>query len=327
MPENKPGSLGYQMMKALQALFEPGASRHVAKGHGRDREVISSISTMRSMSADVHQFARFIRGNWPAVKTLDQVQPEHAQAYIEELVRRERTGGRIGRVCASLRKLDLACRKLGIFTPAAPPLLPYRSEGGQGGFHSEPRALAYTQDQAQAIIRHIRPVDPIVARLLMLMTAAGLRVTEACYLRAQDIDLAAGQILLNADGNENRTKGGRPRQVSFLPEMQPFLSEMRTLGDASATGHIFHDRRSLADRAREQVRLACAALTIPCLGTHGFRKTYATEIYHRNRSQGAGDAQALLETSRQLGHNRAVVTRQSYVSPTERKKEDGMDQR
>ena len=85
MSKNSPGSLGYQMMKALQRIFQPGASRHTAKRYRRDRELITGISTMRCMSADVHQFARFIRINWPEVKHLSEVRPEMALAYIEEL--------------------------------------------------------------------------------------------------------------------------------------------------------------------------------------------------------------------------------------------------
>ena len=316
MTEFNPGSLGYQMMKALQTIFSPGASRHTAKRDGQEK--IHSISTMRCMSADVHQFARFIRARWPTAHRLSQVTPEMASAYIAELIRRERSGGRIGRVCASLRKLDTACRKAGVFPPSTPPLLPYRNEGGPSGFHAEPRPLAYTPEQAGGIIAAIQPVDPLAARLLTLMLAAGLRVTEACYLRAQDIDLEHGLILLNQGGNANRTKGGRPRQVAFLPEYREFLAGLCQKSKGNPTGHLFHDRRALAERARERVRQACEQEGIPCLGTHGFRKTFAVEVYSRARKAGSEDLSALIETSHQLGHNRAEVTRQSYVAPDQR---------
>src|SRR4030065_2468049 len=124
MNRNSPGSLGFQMMKALQRIFQPGASRHIAKRYHRDAELITGISTMRCMSADVHQFARFIRINWPEVKHLSKVTQEMALAYIDELGDRERSGGRIGRVWASLRKLDIACRKAAIFPPDTPQLPP-----------------------------------------------------------------------------------------------------------------------------------------------------------------------------------------------------------
>jgi integrase len=318
MSKGGQGSLGYQMMKALQSIFQPGASRHKAKRYHRDAELITGISTMRCMSADVHQFARFIRVNWPEVKDLSEVRSEMAVTYIENLDDRERSGGRIARVCASLRKLDVACRKTGSFPLDAPPLLPYKDQGGPGGFHSKPKPIPYTEEEAQAIITLIAPQDPIVARLLRLMWAGGLRVSEATYLRAQDIDLVNGRISLNQERNVNRTKGGKPRSFSYSPQAQEFMTVLKNSPGIQPTGHLFADRLGLPDRARKLVRQACRELGIQQLGTHGYRKTFSVEEYHRVRSNGADDHQALLETSHKLGHNRIEVTRQSYVSSDER---------
>ena len=320
MSKNGQGSLGYQMMKALQGIFRPGASRHNAKRYHRDAELITGISTMRCMSADVHQFARFIRLKWPDVKYLCEVRQEMAQAYIDELGDRERSGGRIARVCASLRKLDTACRKANIFPPDAPPLLPHKDQGGPGGFHSQPKPIPYTEDEAQAIIDQITSQDPIVARLLRLMWASGLRISEAVHLRTQDIDLVNGMISLNQEGNVNRTKGGKPRIFSYSPISQEFMTTLKNSPDIQSTGHHFTDRLGLPERARKLVRQACRELGIRQLGTHGFRKAFSVEEYHRARSHGADDRQALLETSHKLGHNRIDVTRQSYVSSDEREK-------
>jgi integrase len=124
---------------------------------------------------------------------------------------------------------------------------------------------------------------------------------------------------ITLEGNVNHTKGGRPRQVRISPEETPFLSEIKAIGEKNPTGHIFHDRGSLPDRVREQVRKACKALGIPCLGTHGFRKTFAAQNYKNRIEAGADDDQALLDTSIQLGHNRKEVTIQSYVPPQDRR--------
>ncbi len=320
MSKNKQGSLGYQMMKALQGIFRPGASRHTAKRYHRDAELITGINTMRCMSADVHQFARFIRINWPEVKHLSEVRPEMALAYIEELEQRVRSGGRIARVCASLRKLDTACRKTGIFPSDSPPLLPYKDQGGPGGFHSKPKPIPYTEEEAKAIIAHIAPQDPIIARLLMLMWASGLRISEAVYLRAQDINLESGMISLNQEGNVNRTKGGKPRTFPYAPWAHEFMTTLKHSPDIQPTGHLFTDRQGLPDRARRLVRQACSELGIQPLATHGYRKTFSVEEYHRARSRGADDRKALLDTSHKLGHNRIDVTQQSYVSQKERAK-------
>jgi integrase len=320
MSKNGQGSLGYQMMKALQGIFRPGASRHKAKRYHRDEQLITGINTMRCMSADVHQFARFIRSNWPEVKQLSNVRQEMALAYIDELVDREKSGGRIARVCASLRKLDVACRKTSSFPLDAPLLLPYKAQGGPGGFHSKPKPISYTEEQAKAIITLIAPQDPIIATLLTLMRVSGLRITEAVYLRTQDIVLVSGTISLNQEGNVNRTKGGKPRIFSYAPIYQEFMTDLQNSPDIQPTGHLFADRLALPDRARKLVRQACRELGIRPLGTHGFRKTFSVEEYRRARSRGADDRQALLETSHKLGHNRIVVTRQNYVSADEREK-------
>lgn len=314
MSKNNPGSLGYQMMKALQGIFQPGTSRHAAKKHHRDKILITSIGTMRTMSADAHQFARFIRERWPAVKLLEEVRPEMAKAYIESLEDRDVSGGHLGRKVAMIRKLDTACRIEGIFPPDAPPLLPYQVEGGPGGFHSKPKPIPYTEEQAQAIIQYLEYIDPEVTQLLKMMWKAGLRVTEAAYLRAQDIDLEKRVIILNEESNANRTKGGRPRVVEYQAVFSDFFAGLKNSPNNELTGHLFANRRGLPDRARQGVRQACAALNIPCLGTHAFRKTFSVENYHLARAQGADDKQALLNTSHQLGHNQVDVTRQSYVA-------------
>ncbi len=318
--KNNQGSVGYQLMKALQGIFQPVASRHKAKQRHRDAELITGIVTMRCMSADEHQFARFIRINWTDVKHLSEVRQEMALAYIDELEQRERSGGRIARVCASLRKLDIACRKTGIFSSDILPLLPNKNQGGPGGFHSKPKPIPYTEEEAQAIIAYIAPQDIIVARLLTQMWAGGLRIAEATYLRGQDIDLENGTISLNLEGNVNHTKGGRPRTFNYSPKAQEFMSALKNLSDIQPTGHLFADRLKLPDRARKLVRKACRELGIRPLGTHGYRKTFSVEDYHRARALGADDSQALLEASLKLGHNRIDVTRQSYVSREEREK-------
>jgi integrase len=322
MSKTHAGSLGYQMEIALKASFHPGRSKHQDKRYGRQRGTIYSIETMRNMSANVHQFGRFVKDNWPEVRRVEQITPGMAQAYIDELVRREHSGGWIGRVCATLRKLDTACRQTGVFPIDAPALLPYQGEGGPSGFHSEPRPIAYTDEQAQAIIDYIAPSDPVVARLLTLMWVTGLRVNEASYLKAGDIDLEQCTLSLNESDNSNRTKGGKPRPITFQPEHKPFLEQLKRHGEKNQSGHIFHDRRGLPNRARKLVDQVCKALDIPCLSTHGFRKTFAEVDYQRHIQAGNTDRQALLKTSRQLGHNRADVTRQSYISPGLRKRDE-----
>lgn len=320
---SKNGSLGYQMMSALKTIFHPGHSRYMDKKNRRADGLIRGIGTMRSMSADVHQFGRFIRVNWPEIKSLSEVKPEMALAYITELEQRERSSGRIGRGCASIRKLDTAYRKAGIIPKDVLMLLPYKDQGGPGGFHSQSRPCPYTPEQAQAIIDWVSKKDQIIAKHLTLMWKVGLRIREATYLRAQEIDLENGKVNSNLEGNVNRTKGGWPRSVRYLPEHQDFMTRLKNSAGIQPSGHLFARRKGLPDKVRAKVRQACRELRILCLGTKTYRKAFSVENYRRARPHGASDPQALLDTPHKLGHNRAEVTSQSYVPAVERKRKYG----
>lgn len=315
---SKRGSLVYQMQEALKGVFRPRRRRYHDKKYGRTG-MIRSIGTMKCMVADTSQFAHFIKKYWPEVRYLEEVTPEMAQAFIVDHIRQEKGGGYIGRVIASIRKLADACRKAGIFTQDCPPLLMHDGEDAVIGFHSDPRPLPYTDKQAEVLIKSIADNDPTVALVLRTMWVIGLRVSEATYLRAQDINIETGVVTLA--GNVNHTKGGRPRDVKVQMDGRKFLAELRAIGDKRPDGHIFTSRKALPDRARHQVLKSCRELGIPQLGTHGFRKTFAVNDYQRNRAAGQSDPQALLNTSRQQGHNRARVTSESYVSADVRDQE------
>lgn len=122
-----PGRLRYLAQEALKRLFEPGGSCHRDKRLGIAGQKIRSIHTMRTHTRDVGRFVKWChRRN--GVRSLAEITPEMAREYIDELHDRELSGGYIGRVVATIRKLDVALH--GRERPQdAPPLL----EGG--GFH------------------------------------------------------------------------------------------------------------------------------------------------------------------------------------------------
>ena len=306
-------NLSRQMLCALQAIFEPGYSRHVDRLQRRT-DTIRGIQTMRAMVADTRQFARFIRERWPEVRELSQLKPEMASAMIGELVQRDDSGGRIGRMSASLRKLDAACRHIGAIERGAPELLPHAPRGLGAAFHSDPRPVGYTNDEALRIIKYVRQHDQQIGSVLELMRIAGLRVSEAAFLRGQDIDPEQG--LLHLRGAVNHSKGGRPRDIYLDKGHEDVLQGLIETARNHHDGHVFVSRRSLAERARAWVRRACEDLGIHALGTHGLRKTFASEEFARLRSQGTPEQRAYRVVAKQLGHNRLLVVRQSYVTPS-----------
>ncbi|OFV85152.1 MAG: hypothetical protein A2W26_13070 [Acidobacteria bacterium RBG_16_64_8] len=305
-------NLSHQMLRALQAIFKPGYSRHVDRLHGRT-DTIRGIQTRRSMVADAKQFARFVRARWPEVRELRELRPEMASAMIEELVERDDSGGRIGRMSASLRKLDAACRHIGVMEREAPELLPHALRGLGSSFHSDPCPVGYTIEEARRIVEYVTSQDEQVGRVLELMRIAGLRVSEAAHLRGEDIE--AEKRLLHLRGAVNHSKGGRPREVHLAAGHDAFLAGLVSTARGHPDGHIFASRRSLPERARAWVQKACEDLGIRPLGTHGLRKTFATEEHRRLRAEGVDERHALRVVAKQLGHNRLLVVRQSYVAP------------
>ena len=136
-------------------------------------------------------------------------------------------------------------------------------------------------------------------------------MSEAAYLRGEDI--YEGDCVLRLAGAVNHTKGGRPREVRLAPEHGPFLTGLQAIAEGRIDGHVFASRRSLPGRAREWVRRACSELGIRPLGTHGLRKTFATDELRRLEEQGVGGRRALAVIAGQLGHNRLSIVRQSYL--------------
>ncbi len=310
---SKQGSLGHQIEAVFKKVFKPGRSRHQDKAMKRAGQFITGVGDMKTKLADGYRFARFIQQRWSDVRQPEQITPAMALAYHDYLVAHERSGGYIGRIHATLRELDHALRYLRRIPADRPALLPYADEGGPSGYHSEARALFSTNDDVDRLLPILEQRDPACARVLRLAYAAGLRVTEAVYLRAQDIDL--GQRTIALKGNVNRTKGGRPRQVEFTEQYSPFMAELQRIGKAQPAGHIFHSRRSLAERTRALLRQVRRELDMPPFTPHAFRKGYAVATYLDSRDAGQTDPEALLHVSHQLGHNRTEVTQHNYVPP------------
>jgi integrase len=301
-------SVTYQVKEALNHIFSPGDSRHDLKARGLDRRRITSINTMRAYVKSCSLFARWCQDQY-AVRDINDITPEMAMDYIDELLERELSGGYIGKVSAALRKLDVALRESGAWDHDAPALL----EPG-GGWHSERRPeRAYTPEQAEMIISEMDRIArdrqaPLVARLQRI---AGLRITEAVMIRGEDIDPATG--ILNVDRG---TKGGRPRTVTIGSAHRGFLETLCDRAEEHRDGHVFRDRghlgQGLARRTGGAVRAACARLDIECYGTHGFRRCWAQARHRQLTLAGADDRSARQAVARGLGHRRIDVTK-SYI--------------
>ncbi len=317
---SRPGSLGHQLLQVLQAVFQPGTSRHAAKQRGEAEVLIFGKETMRKYTTQAFELAAFVRAQSPECRKPEAITPALCAAFIESLVGRGLAGGTLGRYVAFIRKLDRALRYLGRVPDDAPALLPTKAQGGTWSFRANTSTQAYSEVQALAILTEIRTRGSqkyrvAAAQVIELMLATGLRIQEAVYLRAEWIDQDGRQVHLVK--NTSRTKGGKPRSTApFDDVFDDLLTELKGQGDANRGdfGRVFHDRASLPGHVRAEIRRACRTLGIKPLGSHGLRKLNAQAMYAALREQGMDDEAARLEVARHLGHNRVRVTVQSYVA-------------
>jgi integrase len=292
---SKRGSPAFQVTQALNKLFSPGESRHAGKARGQAKHRIFSISTMRTYTEDCTRFAKWARETY-GVRDIRKITPDMARAYVDELAARERSGGYLGRVASAIKKLAYAL---------------HGEEWDLGrGYHSDRRAdRAYAPGQPARIERDMRASARYkqTADVVKLQRIAGLRVDEAVHLRGDEIDVDGCKLHLVKD-----TKGGRPRTVAVDPKHREYLAGLKRRAESRGDGRVFHDRGGLARATDNALRAACKRLGIVCMGTHGFRRTWAREQLAAHKARGLDEHAARLALAHDLGHGRVAVT-YSYV--------------
>lgn len=293
----KLGSPAYQVKNALSRLERFGQSRYEDKQRGIAEGGIYSFSTRQVYQRDCSRFAAWAKKTY-GVRDIRNLTPEHAQAYLDSLSSRERSGGYLGRIKAAIGKLSIA-------------LHGQKWDLGES-WHSDRRPeRAYTPDQAKQIEANLREHarDKQAADVVHLQRIAGLRVREAVMLRGQDIDPERCVICL-----KRGTKGGRTREVRVAAEHRGYLQSLEERAERHRDGHVFQGRGSLSKRTENAVSLARRRLNLEdSAGTHGFRKTFARQRYREYREAGLTDRQARWRLAGDLGHGRIDVT-YSYVA-------------
>jgi integrase/recombinase XerD len=301
----KRGSLTYQTTCAFKRILALGKSRHELKKQGIAYRRITSFDTMKSYLDISIKFAKWCKQQF-SIKNIAEINPEHAEAYIQEFKKRGVSGGYLGKIICAIRKFDIAMREAKIKPAGSPPLLK-----GIRGFHSPRRPEnAYSTSQAKAIIRNMKKHarDPQTATVVSLMLHAGLRVREAVNLRKEDIQIRDPSTVIMRI--EKGTKGGQIRKFEILDEES--RSFLKKLWERSEEGDIFKNKKGLASKTKDAVRHACDRLGVPLHGTHGFRRTFAQRMYLKLRSEGISEQQARLLVANALGHHRIEVT-YSYI--------------
>ena len=286
------GSPVYEVKQALAPIIKIGEKKIGYDRAGTSERYVFSRGSWRAVLGDCIRFYKFARREF-GVRNVRQLRKEHGVAYVRNMGQRELSDNYIGRVKASLRKLsgavfgfDKRWDDLGLPTGRGDP---------------QPDKV-YTTGEASRIEGHIkvRSQNPQVADMIKLQRVAGLRISEAVYLRGDGIDVKRCTITV-------RGKGGKVRTIQLGKKQRNFLGYLKQRATAN-DGYCFRGRGSGAKKAQNTVAWACKVLGIRNRGTHAFRKLFAQIRYRNYRAQGRGDGEARRSLARDLGHNRISVT-------------------
>jgi len=146
-----------------------------------------------------------------------------------------------------------------------------------------PRML--TDDEVRRLLAAVDAHDTPAARrdgaLIRLMLGTGLRISSALALRAEDIDLAAGEIRVL------HVKGGVPLALPMsrvvARELQAYVATADLRGQDllfGGQGSRPLTRRQAASRVADWARAAGLAGRATC---HSLRHTFATTLYRRTK--------------------------------------------
>ena len=142
--------------------------------------------------------------------------------------------------------------------------------------------------------------------LLELMYAAGLRVSEACGLRASDVDIEAALVTCHGKGNKERRI---PIGKSAIHWLQRHLSVRKQFGNEGKTELFLHrGKRMTRQTAWAVIKKYAAVAGVPDISPHTLRHSFGTHLMQHGAD--SRSVQAL------LGHS-DISTTEIYTHITD----------
>lgn len=282
-------SLVRQVNLALDAIFRPGWKRHELRKRGVAERWIVSRKTRRAYGNYCTAFALWAAERY-GIRFLRELEPHMGEAYLRELEAEGKSPHTLQPVRSALRKL-----RWGIFAYFGHwvETVPEKLKLPKRGLEERKRAGAYSPEEARTIMAAVKGPAGHVVRMQYCL---GLRVSEVVKLRPEDVDFEAGVVWVTG-------KGGRLRGVPIPPGLVPWLCDL-----VVATPPGMRLFPVSARRVQQVVREACQAAGIKVHGTHGFRHSYAVDLYGELQEVGFSDREAREVITGRLGHNRVGVT-------------------
>lgn len=173
---------------------------------------------------------------------------------------------------------------------------------------SEPNRVSIKADQVPRLFDHLlsrkaAPYDNLMlAAFVACMLYAGLRVSEACNLTRDDVDLVDGTIYIR------RGKGGKSRTVGITSALRVRLLDYLTVRHKSEQFFNQSNGQGLTRTSMAQRMIKISSQTGFHVTCHGLRRTFATLAAAQGRSVNS--------IRIALGHSKLDTT-QAYLRTSE----------
>lgn len=164
--------------------------------------------------------------------------------------------------------------------------------------------VALTENQFRELIKTMyeggagfRP-NPKIATILTLEANLGLRISDILNLKMKDIIRDGGRYRLNII----EEKTGKKRTFTVTYQIKQYLDDYCELNDIPEDEKIFP---VTARAVQKYLKVVCDYVGFENIGTHSFRKYYATDIYQKNDND-------IILVQKLLQHSSPVTT-QRYI--------------
>ena len=171
-------------------------------------------------------------------------------------------------------------------------------------FMANKTTVALTENQFREIIKTMyeggagfRP-NPKIATILTLEANLGLRISDILNLKMKDIIRDGGRYRLNII----EEKTGKKRTFTVPYQIKQYLDDYCELNDIPEDEKIFP---VTARAVQKYLKVVCDYVGFENIGTHSFRKYYATDIYQKNDND-------IILVQKLLQHSSPVTT-QRYI--------------
>ncbi len=290
-------SLVYQVKQILQNMAAFGEKKHLAKDDGSYKTKVYSFSTIRGYVNALGVFVKWCQQTH-GCRTVEECR-NYANEYLAMRIQ-SCSAYTVKKDAAAIAKLyGITGEKQLLKTPPRKRQEITRSRGPAK--HDRHFSLEKNKD------------------LVSFLRSTGLRRHEAETLRGNQLESVRGQFFIWIHGTQ--AKGGRPRRVPVIGDVDTVIRLMRRAGDGKVFGRIHsacdvHSYR--AEYAAAMYRMYARSYN-ECIQSRVWdpeKKGWRKHSVYRCRGERHGewyDIQAMLIVSRALGHNRISIIAGHYL--------------